>query len=132
MTSSEIKPLPPLKAYSVQGSEYGTITFARHAVVARRDGANELNIEFEDVESCLRVPALDRYASAGGVPWRVLVEEHGWCQECGYCERRVYNDEPDRVWTTDEQVCCSVECEARRENWLRKHAAAKQQESSNG
>jgi hypothetical protein len=98
-----------LKAYSVQGNEYGVIAFARYNVVARREGANELNIEFGDVESCRRLAALDCYAGQpGGVPMRVLVEDHGWSQECGYCERRVYHDEPGRVWE-DDQVYCSAE-----------------------
>lgn len=98
-----------LKAYSVQGNEYGVITFARFNVVARREGANELNIEFSDVESCRRMPALDGYAGrAGGLPWRVLVEDHGWSQECGYCERLVGSDDGGRVWVSD-QVFCSAE-----------------------
>ena len=98
-----------LKAYSVQGNEYGVIAFAHCNVVARREGANELNIEFSDVESCRRMPALDGYAGQpGGVPMRVLVEEHEWSQECGYCERRVYGDAAARVWV-DDQVFCSAE-----------------------
>ena len=101
-----------LKAYSVQGNEYGVITFATCNVVARREGANELNIEFSDVESCRRMPALDGYAGQpGGVPMRVLVEDHGWSQECGYCERRVYHDAPARVWVKD-QVYCHAEHQA--------------------
>lgn len=95
-----------LKAYSVQGNEYGTIVFARHGVVARREGANELNIEFADVESCRRVPAMDQYAGRPW-PWRVLVEEHGWSQDCGYCQQRVHNDHAGRVWVGDGQVFCS-------------------------
>ena len=105
-----------LKAYSVQGDEYGTVVFAKHSVVARREGANELSIDFEDVESCTRLPALDQYAVTGKVPWKVLVEEHGWHQECGWCYRRVYSDEPERVWASDEQVFCCAECEARQMN----------------
>lgn len=115
---NEQKKLKPLKAYSVQGNEYGCITFARSGVVARREGANELNIEFEDVESCCRMPALDEYAETpGGVPMKVLVEECGWSQECGYCERRVYAEadcNPERVWVSDDQVCCAVECAEKR------------------
>lgn len=95
-----------LKAYSVQGNEYGVIAFASCNVVARREGANELNIEFSDVESCRRVPSLDDYAGQpGGVPMRVLVEDHGWSQECGYCERRVYHDHAPRVWVADQVFC---------------------------
>lgn len=117
--NSQAKKVPPIKAYSVQGNEYGVIEFARYSVVARRQGANELNIEFDDVESCTRTPSLDEYAGRpGGVPMRVLVEKHGWSQECGHCERRVYSDEPGRVWVNDDQVCCDAECEARRINWL--------------
>ncbi|MCP1652701.1 hypothetical protein [Pseudomonas nitroreducens] len=104
---SEPNKLPALKAYDVQGDEYGTVVFARHAVTARRDGANELNIEFTDVQSCRRISALDHYAATGRVPMRVLVEEHGWSQECGWCEGRVFSDEPARVWVTDHQVFCS-------------------------
>lgn len=114
------KPIPKLKAYNVQGNEYGTIVFSLHNVVARREGAEELNIEFEDVESCRRIPELDGYANVdGGVPMKVLVEEHGWMQECGYCERRVYSDCENRIWITDNQVCCDIECAAKRENWHR-------------
>lgn len=98
-----------LKAYSVQGDEYGVIAFALSGVVARREGANELNIEFSQVESCRRIPELDDFAGKpGGVPMQLLVEEHGWSQECGYCERRVYHDQAARVWEGD-QVYCSAE-----------------------
>lgn len=116
--------LKPLKAYSVQGNEYGVIAFAASGVVARREGANELNIEFEDVESCTRMPGLDEYAGVkGGVPMKVLVEQYGWSQECGYCESRVYADadcNPCRVWVSAEQVCCTAECAEKREQM---HAA---------
>lgn len=104
-----------MKAYSVQGDEYGTVVFAKHSVVARRKGANDLNIDFEDVESCRRMPELDEYAAAGKpVSWRVLVEEHGWQLECGWCYGRVYSDEPNRVWADDQTVYCCPECEARK------------------
>ena len=98
-----------LKAYNVQGNEYGVIEFATSGVAARRQGANELSIEFADVESCRRMPALDGYAGqSGGVPMRVLVEDHGWGQECGHCYQRVYGDHPGRVWVAD-QVFCSAD-----------------------
>ena len=113
--TNESNKLQPLKAYSVQGNEYGCIAFARSGVVARREGANELNIEFEEVESCRRMPGLDEYAGKpGGVPMSVLVENFGWSQECGYCERRVYSDEPARVWVSSDQVCCTPKCAEKR------------------
>lgn len=106
-----------LKAYSVQGNEYGTIAFATSGVVARREGANELSIEFADVESCRRVPALDAYAGQrGGVPMRVLVEAHGWGADCGYCERRVFADQAARVWEED-RVYCNAEHQAKARDW---------------
>lgn len=116
-----------LKAYSVQGNEYGCIRFASSNVVARREGASELEVEFNEIESCRRVPELDKYASKRRVPWKVLVEEHGWSQECGYCERRVYNDVPDRVWNdTGEQLYCNAECRARAEELKRKYEQERQ------
>jgi hypothetical protein len=106
-----------VKAYSVQADEYGCIRFATSNVVARREGANELDVDFGDIQSCKRIPELDEYATKGRVPWKVLVEDHGWSQECGYCDSRVYNDEPDRVWSdTGEQIYCSVECQAHAED----------------
>ena len=65
------------KAYSVQGDEHGCVVFAEHNVVARREGANELNIEFGDVESCRRAPQFDQYADAGKVPVQALLDA-GW------------------------------------------------------
>lgn len=97
----------PLKAYSVQGCDEGTIVFARHNIVARREGANELNLDFDQVESCRRAPELDGYAAQGRVPLRVLVEEHGWMTLCCYCEGRIFNDEPRAAWIgTERAYCC--------------------------
>ncbi|WP_195723722.1 hypothetical protein [Ewingella americana] len=122
-----------LKAFSVQADEYGCIVFAKSGIVARRQGANELDTEFSLIESCRRVPALDKYAGVkGGVPWKVLVEEHDWSQECQYCCRRVSNDEPDRVWNdTGSQVYCDVECQARQEDVERTWTAEALAKSSN-
>lgn len=118
-----------LKAYSVQGDEYGCIRFAASNVVARREGAVELDTEFNSV-TCRRAPALDIYADQRRVPWKVLVEEQGWSQECGYCQHRVYNDMPGRVWSEDkEQAFCSVECEARYMDRQRTYALQRQQEA---
>lgn len=83
-----------MKAYIVR-STYGDgccVQFAEHNVVARRQGANEINDEFEDVE-CNRYPAFDEYA-ATGVPDKVLVE-HGWWFECMQCNQRICSDPTD-------------------------------------
>ena len=68
-----------------------TIVFADRAVVARREGANDLNCEFESVESCKRVPDFDQYAEAGFVPAEVLID-NGWWFECHGCYRTVNSD----------------------------------------
>ncbi|HHA1396910.1 TPA: hypothetical protein ACOEOW_003890 [Enterobacter hormaechei subsp. xiangfangensis] len=103
-----------LKAYHVQGDEYGVIRFAKSNVAARREGANELEEEFNCV-SCKRIPGADKYAELGHVPSRDLVEEFGFWQECAYCSCHVDNETEGRVWEGDTAYC-SVECEARREN----------------
>ena len=119
----------PLKAYSVQGSEYGCIVFATNSATARRNGAGELDCEWEDIETCRRAPALDKYSAQRRVPWKVLVEDHGWTQECGYCGHRVYNDIPERVWSDEgEQLYCNIECQAHAEDLKRKHEQERQRE----
>lgn len=101
-----------LKAYHVQADEYGTICFATSNVQARREGANELEVEFGDV-SCKRIPGADKYAEKGSVPARALVEEFGWWQECGYCNAHVDDETESRVWDGDTAYC-GIECQARR------------------
>ncbi len=95
-----------LKAYNVQANEAGTVVFAAYSVVARREGANELNVDFEDIESCRRMPEVDHYVTQGFVPMRVLVEEHGWFAFCSWCEHRTFNDHEGRCWAGDYAFCC--------------------------
>jgi hypothetical protein len=71
-------------------------------------GANELNEEFTDVR-CRRAPEFDAWAERGKVPWRVLIEDHGWSQECGGCYKSVYSDCDGRVYD-DNQVYCNDSC----------------------
>ncbi|WP_262140653.1 hypothetical protein [Serratia ficaria] len=112
-------PANELKAFSVQADEFGCIRFAKTHVEARREGAAELEVEFGDIVSCRRAPALDAYAAAGHVPWKVLIEEHGWSQECGYCNRRVHDETEGRVLDDKrDQSFCDIECQARYENSL--------------
>lgn len=104
-------PIPILKAYHVQGDEYGIIRFATSNVVARREGAQELEEDFSGI-SCKRMPGADKYAVLGKVPGHALVEEFGWWQECAYCNHHVDDETEGRVWEGDTAYC-SVECEAR-------------------
>ena len=83
-----------LKAYEVREPDEGhcRIVFATRNVVARREGAAELNIEFEEVESCTRAPWADQYAP-GPVPVQAMIEAGWWYEcECG-CGRRIDNGE---------------------------------------
>lgn len=78
-----------LKAYQIQDGDegYGCVVFATNSATARREGANELNADWSDIESCRRAPHFDRYAP-GPVPPMTLIE-HGWWFECQHCGRRV-------------------------------------------
>lgn len=92
------------KAYSVQGDEHGVVVFAGHSVVARREGANELNEEFGGV-TCKRAPEFDEYAAAGKVPVKAMLAA-GWWWECQSCGRHVYED--DCCIHDDVAYCCEA------------------------
>lgn len=85
-----------MKAYVVTdeyGEGSGCVQFAKHSVVARREGANELNCDFDGV-SCRRAPEFDTYADAGDVPPAALVE-YGWWFECMQCSQKICNEPHD-------------------------------------
>lgn len=98
-----------LKAYVVSDDEYQVIEFSEHRATAQRNGANELNTEFQFV-TCHRAPQFDSYAEARRVPWRDLIEIYGWTQECSSCCRRVGADDEARVYGDNENVFCNSEC----------------------
>lgn len=81
--------MPRLKAYQVcEGDEgHAVIEFATSNAAARRNGANELGIEWESVESCRRSPGFDSFAP-GPVPPSELLRA-GWWQECLHCRQRI-------------------------------------------
>lgn len=110
------------KAFVVRDNDSGVVVvFDEMAVSARRRGANELNVEFESVESCRRAPEFDEYAPQEFVPARVLIE-HGWRFECNGCSTWVDSDlegydEDDCAYELhpiyeDHGVWCSAECKA--------------------
>lgn len=100
MHTAEIK--KELKAYVVREDSEGScaIVFATNGAAARRDGGNELNISFEEVDSCRREPAFDQYAP-GPVPLHATLAA-GWRHECSHCgarfdqDERNYGDDEDR------------------------------------
>ena len=73
-----------MKAYEITygAGDATTVRFASHAVVARREGANELDADFQDV-SCRRAAIFDDY-SPGPVPNQAMLDA-GWFFECSRC-----------------------------------------------
>lgn len=83
-----------MKAFIVRET-YGDgccVRFANFSIVARREGANELDADFSDVE-CTRYRAFDEYALTG-VPDPVLVD-HGWWFECMQCSQTICSSPED-------------------------------------
>ena len=103
-----------IKAFEVHdGDEQTVVVFAKSGVVARRYGANEMGIEFEEVESCRRVKGFDKYAP-GPVPPLSLIDA-GWELECWGCFCRIdsYLEDGDRQLAPvqrGQQIYCTAEC----------------------
>jgi hypothetical protein len=104
-----------LKAYSVQADECGVITFAFSGIEAHRKGANELDVEFEGVESCRRAPWADEYAAQGWVPVKVQMA-NGWWHSCNHCGDMVFDDSEDddgnvlEILYEDRHIYCNASC----------------------
>jgi hypothetical protein len=97
---------PVKKAYTVCDDETGCIVFAARSVVARRRGANELDIDFDEVVSCKRSPHFDKYADTGVVPVEVQIA-NGWQYECFYCSSPVdHFTEAPQYEGTKTVYCC--------------------------
>jgi hypothetical protein len=110
-----------LKAYAVleDSENTGGIVFAKHAIVARREGSSQFGSgEFEGW-SCRRAPWADAWADSDeDVPAKLMIE-HGWHFECCGCGHKI-----DEDWLNDEglpldgvsgtqhsRVYCSEICE---------------------
>lgn len=89
-------PTEKMKAYHVgEGSEgEHVITFATNSATARREGGNELNLTFEEVEFCRRAPWADQFAGQRFIPAKAY-HEQGWWMYCNNCENQLYEDEED-------------------------------------
>ena len=74
-----------LKAYVAREDDEGNcaIVYATNSATARRDGGSELNLSFEEVDSCRRAPEFDAYAP-GPVPLHATLAA-GWWHECSHC-----------------------------------------------
>ena len=105
------------KAYIVHDDDENTVVvFAISSVVARREGANEMDTSFEAVDSCRRAPQFDSFAEQGFVPAEELIAA-GWWFGCQGCFRKVSTDEiaEDGLLPIylDHGVWCSNECRDR-------------------
>ena len=82
-----------LKAYHVQEDFEASccIVFATNGASARRQGAMELGVEWEDVEFCRRAHWADLYVDQREVPPQVLIEQ-GWKVTCGCCGNWIDQD----------------------------------------
>jgi hypothetical protein len=82
-----------LKAYSVteHDENRGEIYFAKHAIVARRLGADQYGDSELSNVSCRRVPWADKFAAQGDIPIYDLIN-NGWHFECHGCGGQMDSD----------------------------------------
>jgi hypothetical protein len=101
-------------AWQVNGDEYSLIVFARNYGEARREAASQDPFmgDIEEIESCYRVPGLNKYYP-GPVPLKLLMLERHWWSEC-FCGRRIEgeavekNEEKAIFW--GDLVYCGYRC----------------------
>lgn len=86
-----------VRAFAVteEDENTGAVIFAKHAIVARRAGANEFAAGELAYVSCRRAPWADEYAGRK-LPAHVMIA-HGWHFECSGCGARIDTD-----WLEDE------------------------------
>lgn len=87
-----------MRAFSVTelNENTGGIVFAKHAVTARREGANEYADGDFGYVSCHRAPWADKFVDIRDVPVSVMID-HGWHFECHGCGARI-----DEDWLNEE------------------------------
>lgn len=112
-----------LKAYTVHdGGDHSVIRFAASNVVARREGSNEMGIEFNEVDHCRRRKQYDQFAP-GPVPAAALIAD-GWCFEClnVYCYNSVHNYTEEKCFSEAGDPYCCPACMAK--HFARQRGAA--------
>lgn len=110
----------PLVAYMVSdGDERATVVFARSPAAARRVGGREIDLDWDEVNSCQRAREFDCFAP-GPVPKLALIES-GWWFECHGCARPIrfepYDDgvtdvSSENVVEDGQSIYCSEICKA--------------------
>jgi hypothetical protein len=110
-----------MKAWIIREPDDGecAVVFNNHGLAARREGANAINREFDEVE-CDRAKQYDQYAELGYVPQKVRLAD-GWWFECLYCNSRVAEDlenEDDELIDIEQvievgrdMVYCNAKCQ---------------------
>ena len=100
-----------LKAYRVSdGNDQTVIRFATNNATARREGANEMEVDWTEVDYCSRASQYDEFAP-GPVPPLVMIE-NGWWFECSCCGQTV-NEYNDRRVASGQDVYCDETCRQR-------------------
>lgn len=120
----------PLKAYAVLENDEntGAIYFARHAITARKAGANEYGDGELSYVRCNRAPYADKFAENGDVPASVMVE-NGWHFECGACGRRIdrcLNEAWEYESSLNDTARDLVRARARYKHWTPEHVIGSQ------
>ncbi|MDH0348197.1 hypothetical protein [Aeromonas dhakensis] len=106
-----VKAIRPVVAWKVDDGEHAAIIFHHHGLAARREGASQLDVEF-DRASCTRALQFDQYAPLGKVPVQALLEA-GWffyCQHCDMTVRLDGDEEHVPLVAADDTVYCSQAC----------------------
>lgn len=110
--------IKPVVAWKVDDGEHARVVFHHHGLAARREGANELDADFECV-ACSRAPQFDQYASMGKVPSQALLDAGWWfyCQHCDAIVTQREQDDEERgdPVLEDEVVYCSQACKDKQE-----------------
>jgi hypothetical protein len=90
--------------------EGAVVRFANKAVVARREGAAEMDRDFSEV-SCQRVPEFDQYAHLGEVPKSAQLAA-GWWFTCEgpECFRSVRGNDESTAVVVGEAIYCGTDC----------------------
>lgn len=122
---------PKLKAYQVTDNDEGNscICFATNSATARREGAQQLDTEWDGIDTCRRANWADQYAP-GPVPMLACLAA-GWWFECSHCGCRMDSDgrhgeeedERDDAFEPTEEphsIYCSPTC--RMELWADRRA----------
>jgi hypothetical protein len=99
----------PIRAWVVDDDEHSTLVFATSYPAARRLGAEDLEIDWDDVVDCRRCPEADDLPP--GTNLREWQLDHGWRFECSgpACYAHVYGDSDGYVIQNGE-VFCSQKC----------------------